>query len=76
MLIFAIRIFLKQNKKTAIYTSLDSFKKRHGSSKSPTNNLIKFQESKKKKKKKIKYMLKIILKYMLKMFIHLNSPNV
>lgn len=74
MLIFVIWIFLKQNKTTAIYTSLDSFKKRHGSSKSPTNNLIKFQES--KKKKKIKYMLKIIVKYMLKMFIHLNSPNV
>lgn len=46
LLVFVIGTFLKQDKKKAIYTSLDNFEKRHGSSKSPTNNLTKYQESK------------------------------
>lgn len=46
LLVFVIGTFLKQDKKIAIYTSLDNFEKRHGSSKSPINNLTKYQESK------------------------------
>lgn len=69
LLVFVIGTFLKQDKKIAIYTSLDNFEKRHGSSKSPTISLSI------KKAKQIKYLLKIIMNYLHKMFIHLSSSS-